>query len=110
MLIKSGAIIGCKGICPVSHLLHAACHYNHKEAAEILLQHGADVNATQTDLKTPLHNSATADGVESAKLMLQSSACLITKDQNKNNPIETALEYSAVNAFKTIATFQHINF
>lgn len=41
-----------------STLLHLAAGYNNYEAAEILLERGADVNATDKGGLIPLHNAA----------------------------------------------------
>jgi ankyrin repeat protein len=50
--------------------LHWAAFRGHKDVAELLLAHGADVNAKANDLHTPLHAAAAGGHTEVAALLL----------------------------------------
>ncbi len=48
--------------------LHAACTYNHRHSAKLLIKFGAILAATDNDGWTPLHTAKTKD---TAKLLLE---------------------------------------
>ena len=47
----------------------------HKAVMELLIEHGADINAADTDGKTPLHTAARKDSAECATLLLGTTTC-----------------------------------
>jgi tankyrase len=57
----------CRGLVP----LHNACSYGHYEVAELLVKHGANVNAADLWKFTPLHEAAAKGKYEICKLLLK---------------------------------------
>lgn len=55
--------------------LHNACSFGHYEVTELLLEHGAIVNATDLWKFTPLHEAAAKGKYEICKLLLKVSTC-----------------------------------
>jgi len=54
--------------------LHYATRYGHLEVAQLLIDNGADVNATKHDHWTPIHLSATNGHLGTVKLLLERGA------------------------------------
>ena len=59
---------------------------------EFLIENGANVNSTCSDLKTPLHLTLVLNHEEFVLLLLQNVASWNAKDQDKINPIEEGLK------------------
>ena len=55
--------------------LHNACSYGHYEVAELLVKHGANVNAADLWKFTPLHEAAAKGKFEICKLLLKVRLC-----------------------------------
>jgi len=70
--------------------LHYAATNNHKDVAELLLDHGADVNEKDNEGATPLHWAARDGCNESADLLLAHRADVNAKDNSGNTPLHTA--------------------
>lgn len=67
-----------------------ALHYAAERDAltvEILLQHGADINARDGNLDTPLHWAAFKNNLECVKLLLQNGADVDAQDFNLDTPL-----------------------
>lgn len=54
--------------------LHNACSYGHFEVTEMLIKHGADVNANDLWAFTPLHEAASKSRLEVCSLLLSEGA------------------------------------
>lgn len=54
--------------------LHNACSYGHFEVTEMLIKHGANVNAMDLWQFTPLHEAASKSRVEVCSLLLSEGA------------------------------------
>lgn len=54
--------------------LHNACSYGHFEVTELLIKHGANVNANDLWAFTPLHESSSKSRVEVCSLLLSEGA------------------------------------
>jgi hypothetical protein len=67
--------------------LHAAAHLGHLEIAELLLRHGADVNARGDGGDTPLHEAANNGHVEVVELLLKHGADIEAEDASKAKPL-----------------------
>ncbi|KAI1238446.1 hypothetical protein IHE44_0013178 [Lamprotornis superbus] len=63
-------LLPCSGLVP----LHNACSYGHYEVTELLLKHGACVNAMDLWQFTPLHEAASKNRVEVCSLLLSHGA------------------------------------
>lgn len=60
----------CRGLVP----LHNACSYGHFEVTEMLIKHGANVNANDLWAFTPLHEASSKSRVEVCSLLLSEGA------------------------------------
>ena len=68
--------------------LHCAAEFHRDEIARMLIESGADVNARNEMLNTPLHEAVGREGLETIKLLLRHGASTTIK----NNNGETALD------------------
>lgn len=68
-------------------LLHAACYDGKPEIAELLLELGADVNARERDLRTPLHLAANQGHLDVIDVLVQHDADLEAKDVQGKTPL-----------------------
>ena len=73
--------------------------------AEILIENGANVNSTCTNLKTPLHFALMLNHEEFVLLLLQNGAFFNAKNQDKMTPIEEGLMRKHMIAFKTMIVY-----
>ncbi|KAH0619086.1 hypothetical protein JD844_018734, partial [Phrynosoma platyrhinos] len=51
--------------------LHQCCIDNYEDIVKLLLNHGADVNAKDNELWTPLHAAATCGHINLVKILIQ---------------------------------------
>ena len=70
-----------------------------------VIENGANVNSTCTNLKTPLHFALILSHEEFDLLLLQNGASLNAKDQGKRTPIEEGLMRKQLTAFKTLLSY-----
>ena len=73
--------------------------------ADFLIENGANVISTCTNLKNPLHFALMLNHEEFELLLLQNGASLNAKDQDKINPIEERLMRKQMTAFKTMIVY-----
>ena len=71
--------------------LHAAAAGQALEAANVLVTHGANVNARQHGGWTPLHAAAQSGAVEFARLLIENGADVNVRAENQQRPIDLAL-------------------
>ncbi|HEY5825491.1 MAG TPA: ankyrin repeat domain-containing protein [Cyclobacteriaceae bacterium] len=72
--------------------LHSACAISSISIAELLLAHGADVNAKQMQGVTPLHSAAHYGQTELTKLLIDKGADINVKMDNGQTPLSMANE------------------
>jgi ankyrin repeat protein len=76
--------------------LHVAAKAGHKEVAEFLLAHGADVNAVDDMGRTPLHWAAASGRMDMVELLLANKADVNAKDNDHATPLRWAANHSDV--------------
>ncbi|XP_065883611.1 poly [ADP-ribose] polymerase tankyrase-2-like [Dysidea avara] len=72
--------------------LHLAAGYNHHEVAEYLLQHGAEVNATDKGGLIPLHNASSYGHMDIAQLLIKHGSKINVMDRWKFTPLHEAAQ------------------
>ena len=83
-------------------LLQWAAYYNHPALAKLLLAHGAEVDARDTDSRTPLHYITIIqfgrmdDGPAVAKLLLVNGADPNAKDKDSKTPLDKMPELAEI--------------
>ena len=73
--------------------------------SEFLIENGANVNSTCSNLKTPLHFALMLNREEFVLLLLQNGAFFNAKDQDMITPIEEGLMRKQMTAFKTMIAY-----
>jgi uncharacterized protein len=72
--------------------LHSACAISNYNIANILIKHGADVNARQLQSVTPLHSAAHNGQTKLASLLIDNGADVNSKMDNGQTPLFMAEE------------------
>lgn len=72
--------------------IHSACAISHFYIAELLIEHGANVNAKQMQGVTPLHSAAHNGQAKLSKLLIDSGADINAKMDNGHTPLFMANE------------------
>jgi uncharacterized protein len=72
--------------------LHSACAISQYEIIELLIRHGADVNAKQMQGVTPLHSAAHNGQTKIIKLLIENGADVNSKMENGQTPLVMANE------------------
>jgi ankyrin repeat protein len=62
------------------------------KTVQILLEHGADVNAQNINLSTPLHMATSLDSVETIQLLLELGADIDAQDKLHNTSLHLAMQ------------------
>ena len=75
--------------------------------AEILIENGANVDSTCTNLKTPLHFALIQNQEEFLLLLLQNGASLNAKDEDKRTLIEESLMRNQMTVFKAMIAYMY---
>lgn len=68
--------------------LHQCCIDNYEDMVQILLAHGATVNAQDNELWTPLHAAATCGHTGLVKILIQHGADLLAVNSDGNMPYD----------------------
>ena len=72
--------------------IHSACAISNLEITELLIQHGADVNAKQMQGVTPLHSAVHNGQTKLSKLLIDNGAEINAKTDNGETPLFMAKE------------------
>ncbi len=91
LLLDHGANVNIKGGSIEITPLHWAA--THVEVAEFLIDKGADVNAIDKNLITPLHRAALGSGSKVAKILIDKGADVNAKDSRGRTPLHDAAGY-----------------
>lgn len=70
--------------------LHSAAGYNHIEAAKLLIQRGANVQAIDDRNRLPLHNAAQYGHVDMIELLVSAGSDVNKQDEGGNTPLHLA--------------------
>ena len=92
ILEKSAGLSGVRDERGRTPLRHAA-YQGHAAMAELLLGHGADVNARDDNGQTPLHNAAYKGHAHVVELLLAKGADVNAKDNNGASPLHNAVSW-----------------
>ncbi|MCE9553204.1 MAG: ankyrin repeat domain-containing protein [Planctomycetes bacterium] len=68
-------------------LIHAASYDGEADIAELLIQLGADVNARETNGRTPLHHAAYNGHLDVIDVLVRNGADLVAKDNSGMTPL-----------------------
>lgn len=71
--------------------LHLAAYFGYRDVAEVLLTHGADVNAINSYGRTPLHRAAFNGHEDIAKLLLVHGADINARNKFVDTPLREAV-------------------
>lgn len=85
--------------------LHWAARCNRREAAEFLIEHGADVNARDYTGMTPLHYAALCGHCEMVEMLLNKKAQVNAFDCQGLTPLHLAAQYGHVKAVEVLLTY-----
>ena len=72
--------------------IHSVCAISAFDIAELLIEHGADVNAKQMQGITPLHSAAHTGQTKLSKLLIDNGADINAKMDNEQTPLFMANE------------------
>lgn len=72
--------------------IHSSCAISSFEITDLLLRHGAKVNAKQQMGVTPLHETAHNGKMELTRLLIENGADLNAKTEHGQSPLDMALE------------------
>ena len=95
-LIKRGAKVNANGAGQNFTPLHAAAEHNSCGVADILIQHGAEVDAKNASGQTPLFFTAEGDHCDMVKLLISHGADLNTESANRFTPLHEAASQNAL--------------
>lgn len=87
--------------------LHACCSLqgDHADLVELLLSHGAPVNAVDKQGMTALHHCASVGAVQSASLLLQRQADADVQDVHGRTALHVASKHGCTELAALLATF-----
>ena len=82
--------------------LHCAVENNSTEAAKLLLERGAEIEARNTKNQTPLHFASLNNSTEAAKLLLERGAEIEARDVESRTPLHLAALNKSTEAAKLL--------
>ncbi|XP_045160098.2 transient receptor potential cation channel subfamily A member 1-like isoform X2 [Mercenaria mercenaria] len=80
--------------------LHRAAHFDHVTVVVYLIEHGADINAQDTNERTPLLLASSKGGWKTVSFLLKQNADITVRDKENRNFLHLAIKYGApINSF-----------
>lgn len=86
--------------------LHIAANCGHILAAELLIQHGADINKQDHQGHTPLHSAVVEGQTEIVSLLLSRGADSAIRNKKGKTPLELAIEAGKEGLVSTIQAWE----
>ena len=83
--------------------LHAAVSCENRGAMEMLVEHGADINAADITGMTPLHVAAMLGRAAEADWLLEHGACMEARDSFGDTPVHTAAVFGQGGVLQVLA-------
>uniref|UniRef100_A0A670JZE6 Uncharacterized protein n=1 Tax=Podarcis muralis TaxID=64176 RepID=A0A670JZE6_PODMU len=84
------------------------CIDNYEEVVKLLLNHGANVNAKDNELWTPLHAAATCGHINLVKILIQHGADLLAVNADGNMPYDLCEDEPTLDVIETCMAYQGI--
>ena len=97
-LLKKGSHLEIKDDYGYTPLLEAVNYGASEEVIDLLLEHGADVNAVTEDKKTALHFAAQNDDEDMVRKMIEKGLFLDAEDKDGWTPLHEAAYYGSEDA------------
>eukprot|EP01104_Vermistella_antarctica_P013343 TRINITY_DN4017_c0_g1_i1.p1 TRINITY_DN4017_c0_g1~~TRINITY_DN4017_c0_g1_i1.p1 ORF type:complete len:423 (-),score=86.38 TRINITY_DN4017_c0_g1_i1:104-1372(-) len=82
--------------------LHAAAYSGHLECVRVLLEHGADVDATYNFKETPLHLASKEGHATCVRLLSEKGASVYAEDRWGDTPLHLASRYGRTSALQEL--------
>jgi len=92
----------CRAVPPFHTLLTEASYSGQKDAVALLLERGADPDATDDGRLTPLIRAALRGHVECIRVLIDGKATIDKGDMYRNTPLILAAQYGHVEAVRTL--------
>uniref|UniRef100_U3JSZ8 Protein phosphatase 1 regulatory subunit 16B n=1 Tax=Ficedula albicollis TaxID=59894 RepID=U3JSZ8_FICAL len=84
------------------------CIDNYEDIVKLLLNHGANVNAKDNELWTPLHAAATCGHINLVKILIQHGADLLAVNADGNMPYDLCEDEPTLDVIETCMAYQGI--
>ena len=93
LIVEHSQDVSARGFDKKETPLHVALRQGHVDVAQLLLEHGADIEAQDDDKCTPLLLASQCGDVEVARILLERGADTEARDYMKRTPLLLASEY-----------------
>lgn len=80
--------------------LHLASLNNHLEAAQMLIDYGANLDIQNVNLQTPLHLAVERQNIQIVRLLVEAGACMDLGDKFGDRPLHEALRHHTMSQLK----------
>ena len=87
--------------------IHISIGSNQIETSKIFILHGADLDARDMLLETPLHYATSRNLVEATLFAIENGASITVRNDVRNTPLESAIDAKGIETMKTFLSFEH---
>ena len=102
LIVECSQDINARGFDDKATPLHLASRHGHADVAQLLLEHGADVNAHNSYKSTPLLLASQDGSVETVWVLLEHGADTDARDEDGRSPLEQASKQGHVNVVEVL--------
>jgi ankyrin repeat protein len=102
LIVECSQDINARGFDDKATPLHVASRHGHADVAQLLLEHGADVNAHNSHKSTPLLLASQYGSVETVWVLLEHGADTDVRDEDRWSPLEQALMWGHVKVVEVL--------